>query len=165
MIRFCPSKILSDSFRSFYTRNTQNLKESERIYKGQKRITKGFLELTLLASLAKMRLFWAVFKHCGNIGKFSAGTHFWDTQSPLCFIIFLPRLSGTEEENVRAASRWSFLMDRPDIYSKNGIINHWQREDFDDRYAINAWNEFRYYLGWANGFLHFDILSVPKSFS
>ena len=38
----CPLKILSDYFRLFYTVNIQNLKESERIYKGQKRFTKGF---------------------------------------------------------------------------------------------------------------------------
>ena len=43
VIRFCPLKIRSDSFRLFYTVNTQNLEESERIYKGQKRFTKGFL--------------------------------------------------------------------------------------------------------------------------
>ena len=42
VIRFCPLKILSDSSRSFYTVNTQNLKDSERIDEGQKRFTKGF---------------------------------------------------------------------------------------------------------------------------
>ena len=32
---------LENSFRLFYTVNTQNLKESGRIYKGQKRFSKG----------------------------------------------------------------------------------------------------------------------------
>ena len=39
---FCPLKILLDSSRIFHTVNTHNLKESERIFQGQKRITKGF---------------------------------------------------------------------------------------------------------------------------
>ena len=62
VIRVCPLKILSDYFRLFYTVNNQNLKESEKNYKGQKRFTKGFksnatrndkseIFLTLLASL------------------------------------------------------------------------------------------------------------------
>ena len=38
----CPLRIFSDSFRSFYTVNHQNLKESEKRYKGQKWFTKGF---------------------------------------------------------------------------------------------------------------------------
>ena len=42
VIRFCPLKMFSDSFRSFYTVNNQKLKETENIYKGQKRFTKGF---------------------------------------------------------------------------------------------------------------------------
>ena len=42
VIRFCPLKIFSDSFSSFYTVNNQNLKKSEKNYKGQKRFTKGF---------------------------------------------------------------------------------------------------------------------------
>ena len=42
VIRFCPKKILTDPVRIFYTINTQNLKESKNIFKGQKRITKGF---------------------------------------------------------------------------------------------------------------------------
>ena len=42
VLRFCPLKMFSDSFRSFYNVNNQNLKESEIIFKGQKRFTKGF---------------------------------------------------------------------------------------------------------------------------
>ena len=56
VIRFCPLKMFSDFFRSFYTVNTQNLKESEIIYKGQKRFTKGFFEINIARK--KMRLFW-----------------------------------------------------------------------------------------------------------
>ena len=52
VIRFCPLKFFSDYFRIFYTVNIPNLKKSEKNFKGQKRFTKGFLKLTLLASLA-----------------------------------------------------------------------------------------------------------------
>ena len=61
MICFCPLKILSDSFRSFYTVNSQNLKESERIYKGQKRFTQGFLEINVVRFARKNDTFSAVF--------------------------------------------------------------------------------------------------------
>jgi len=42
VIRFCPLKILFDSF---YTVKTQNLPEFQRIYKGQKIITQSFFEI------------------------------------------------------------------------------------------------------------------------
>ena len=50
---------LENFFRLFYsTVNTQNLKESKRIYKGQKRITRGFfLEINVARFAQKMRLF------------------------------------------------------------------------------------------------------------
>ena len=64
VIRFCPLKMFSDSFRSFYTINNQNLKESENIYKGQKRFTKGFLEINVARFARKIENFWGVFKHC-----------------------------------------------------------------------------------------------------
>ena len=57
VIHFCPLKILSDSFRSFYTVNTHNLKESERIYKGQKRFTQGFLEVNIARFARKNETF------------------------------------------------------------------------------------------------------------
>ena len=47
VIRFCPLNFFSDSFRSFYTVNNQNLKKSEKIYKGQKQFTKGFLAINV----------------------------------------------------------------------------------------------------------------------
>ena len=61
VIRFCPLKILSDSFRSFYTVNTQNLKESGRIYKGQKRFTQGFLEINVARFARKNETFFGSF--------------------------------------------------------------------------------------------------------
>ena len=64
VIRFCPLKILSDSFRVFYTVNTQNLKESERIYKGQKRFTKGFFEIDIARFARKNEIFLVGFKQC-----------------------------------------------------------------------------------------------------
>ena len=65
MIRFCPLKIISEYFRSFYTVNTQNLKESEMIYKGQNRFTKVFLEINVARFAHRNETFLAVFKHCG----------------------------------------------------------------------------------------------------
>ena len=64
MIRFCPLKILSDSFRLFYTVKTQNLEESVRIYKGQKRFTKGFLEINVARFARKNETFLVGFKQC-----------------------------------------------------------------------------------------------------
>ena len=69
---FCPLKIISVYLFQIILhckypeseKISNGLKESEIIYKGQKRFTKGFLKLTLLALLAKMRLFLVVFKHC-----------------------------------------------------------------------------------------------------
>ena len=61
VIRFCPLKILSDSFSSFYTVNIQNLKEPERIYKGQKWFTKGFLEINVARFARKNETFLAFF--------------------------------------------------------------------------------------------------------
>ena len=56
--------MFSDSFSSFYTVNIQKLKESERIYKGQKRFTKGFLEINVACFARKNETFLACFKHC-----------------------------------------------------------------------------------------------------
>ena len=64
VIRFCPFKIISDYFRLFYSVNTQNLKESERICKGQKRFTKGFLEIDIVRLARKNETFQVGFKHC-----------------------------------------------------------------------------------------------------
>ena len=57
VIRFCPLKMFSDSFRSFFTVNNQKLKESENIYKGQKRFTKGFLEKNVVRFARKIENF------------------------------------------------------------------------------------------------------------
>ena len=61
LIRFCPLKILGDSF---CTVNNQNLQEFKRIYKGQKSITKGFLEINIACFARKDETFWVIFKHC-----------------------------------------------------------------------------------------------------
>ena len=70
VIRFCPLKFFSDSFRSFHSVNNQNLKESEKIYKGQKRFTKGFLfflKINVTRFARKIENFRGVFKHFDTV--------------------------------------------------------------------------------------------------
>ena len=59
---FAPWKFFLILGDSFYTVKTQNLQEFQRIYKGQKSITQGFLEINVTRFAGKDDTFWGSFQ-------------------------------------------------------------------------------------------------------